>query len=174
MVGLKELGDVPWLIGAVGILAAFVVTWLSDVLSTFQHFPDLPARARVLRFFGIGDLTWALALLLAVLLVALGTRVMAPPGPGMAARVKLVYTLVALASAAVMVSAAISAVVALSLAGQNLSDSGQIAYTTLGLPTGVNGAFVEALADLAVLPVAGAAGLWAWRSAHTHEDGPRP
>ena len=147
------------------IVAAFAVTWLSDIIDTFQHFPGLPARARVLRFFAVGDLTWALGLVLAVLLLAAGTRLFSAPAPALVPRVRLASWLVAGAAAGVVVSAVVLLIVDLSLAGQHLLPQEELAHVSLGLPAGINQAFVGALAELAVLPIAGAAGWWAYRFA---------
>jgi hypothetical protein len=147
------------------IVAAFAVVWLSDVIDTFQHFPGLPARGRILRFFAVGDLTWALALLLAVLLLAAGTRLFSPPAPALLPRVRLASYLVAGAAAVVVVSAFVVLIVDLSSAGQHLLPPDELAHVSLGLPAGINQAFVAALMELAVLPIAGAAGWWAYRFA---------
>ncbi|MDQ6784383.1 MAG: hypothetical protein M3063_13280 [Actinomycetota bacterium] len=155
----------PWLLGVLGILAAFAVTWLADIIDTFQHFPGLPARARVFRFFAVGNLNWALALLVAVLILTAGTRLFAPPPPSLAPRVRLLAYLVVGATAVVIVSAAVTFLVDLSLVGQHLGPQEELAHVSLGLPAGINQAFVAALIELAVLPIAGAAGLWAYRFA---------
>ncbi|MDQ2726535.1 MAG: hypothetical protein M3Y91_01410 [Actinomycetota bacterium] len=146
-------------------MAAFAITWLSDIIDAFQHFPGLPAQGRILRFFAVGDLSWALALLLAVLLLAAGTRLFAPPSPSLAPRVKLVSYLIAGAAAAVFVSAVILLITDLGSAGQHLFPQEELAHVSLGLPAGINQAFVGAVAELAVLPLAGAAGWWAYRFA---------
>lgn len=153
------------------IVVAFAVTWLSDIINSFQHFPGLPARGRILRFFAVGDLTWALALLLAVFLLAAGTRLFAPPGPSLAPRLKLASYLIAGAAAVVVVSAVILAIVDLSSAGQHLFAQEELAHVSLGLPAGINQAFVGALVELAVLPIAGAAGWWAYRFAAGGQPG---
>ncbi|MDQ2724969.1 MAG: hypothetical protein M3Y36_05675 [Actinomycetota bacterium] len=151
-------------------MAAFAITWLSDIIDSFQHFPGLPARGRILRFFAVGDLTWALALLLAVFLLAAGTRLFAPP-PALAPRVKLVSYLLAGAAAVVVVSAVILLISDLSAAGQHLFPQEELAHVSLGLPAGINQAFVGALVELAVLPIAGAAGWWAYRFATGGQPG---
>ncbi len=153
------------------IVVAFAVTWLSDIISSFQHFPGLPARGRILRFFAVGDLNWALALLLAVLLLAVGTRMFVPPGPSLAPRVKVASYLIAGAAAVVVLSAVILLIVDLSSAGQHLFPQEELAHVSLGLPAGINQAFVAALGELAVLPIAGAAGWWAYRFAAERQQG---
>lgn len=146
-------------------MVSFAVTWLSDIINTFQHFPGLPARGRVLRFFAVGDLSWALALLLAVFLLAAGTRLFAPTPPSLVPRLKLVSYVLAGAAALVVVSAVVVLIVDLSLAGQHLFPQEELAHVSLGLPAGIDQAFVGALAELAVLPIAGAAAWWAYRFA---------
>jgi hypothetical protein len=153
------------MLGVLAILVAFAITWLSDIIDTFQHFPGLPARGRILRFFAVGDLTWALALLVAVLLLAAGIRLFAAPPRSLGTRLHLVAYVLAGAAASVLVSAVILLIVDLSLAGQHLFPQEELAHVSLGLPAGINQAFVAALDDLAVLPIAGAAGWWAYRFA---------
>lgn len=178
----------PWLLAAIGVMIAFGVDWFGDILDAFQHFPGLPGRARALRFFAIGDVTWAVALLVAVVVMSVGERVLgggSQPGsqlagergerpqvpPAVGARVTLAYDAIAAAAGIVVVAAVISAIIALTLAGEHATPSDQVAYSAIGFPAGFDQAVVAALSSLAAVPIAAATAVWALRSSHRRSSG---
>jgi hypothetical protein len=143
-IGLQHVKDAsPWVLGAAAIVIAIAVTWLSDLLRTFQHAHGATTQQRMLTFFGIGQILWAVALLLGAFLLAAGRRfeIGGPAGPSPLTHLTTLG--VVAASAAVGVFAALSVVVELTNFGHGLDQafSGLIAY-------------------LAVVPIAGAALWW--------------
>lgn len=133
-----------WVLGAGSVPVALAAAWLSDILITFRHDPSETAQARLLSLFGVGTITWAIAVLLGAALLAAGRRFelgAAPPA------LREMATLgVLAASAAVAACAAIDVLVELGNFGH-----------------GIDSAFSGLIGYLAVLPVAAAAGWWAFR-----------
>lgn len=158
-VDLQALVSSPSLAGATAILVALLLTWIAALIATVQHFPGIGGRARVLRFFAPGQVLWALALLLGVaLLVLAGRRVSSGEsgGPGSAGSVSatpgakprdlvsLLLTVFFFAACAVGAASLVNAIVELTFAGDS-----------------INAAFNGFLQDLAALPIAAGAALWA-------------
>jgi hypothetical protein len=64
----------PFVLGAAAVILALGLSWLAEIVFAFRHDPGLPARERILGFFGIGTIGWAIAVLLAVLFWVLARR----------------------------------------------------------------------------------------------------
>jgi hypothetical protein len=138
----------PWVLGAAAIVGAIAVAWLSYLLRTFQHAPGVSAQQRVLTFFGIGQILWAVALLLGASLLASGRRF--ELGTPSASPLRHLTTLgVLVGSAAVGVCAALNVIVELTNFGH-----------------GIDQAFSGLIGYLAVLPIAGAAAWWSLHLRH--------
>lgn len=134
----------PWVLGAASVPVALAVVWFSDILLTFRHAPRETAQERLFSLFGVGTVPWAVAVLLAAALLAAGRRFelgAAPP-----ALRELATLAVVGAAGAVSVCAAIDVLVELGNFGH-----------------GIDAAFAGLIGYLAVLPLAGAAGWWAFR-----------
>jgi hypothetical protein len=143
---LKEAS--PWVLGAAGIVVAIAVAWLSDLVRTFQHAPGTSAQARVLTLFGIGQVLWAVALLLGASLLAAGRRF--EIGTPDASPLRHLTNLgVFGASVVVGVFAVLSVLVELANFGH-----------------GINQAFSGLIGYLAVIPIAGAAAWWSHNLRH--------
>jgi hypothetical protein len=138
----------PWVLGAAAIVVAIAVAWLADLLRTFEHAPGMTAQQRVLTLFGIGEILWAVAVLLGASLLAAGRRFeIATPSPN---ALRHWTTLGILgASAVVGVFAAFNVVVELTNFGH-----------------GIDQAFSALIGYLAVIPIAGAAGWWSLNLRH--------
>jgi hypothetical protein len=132
------------------------------VLLSFQHFPGLPARARVLRFFGNATLGWAIALVVAAILLSLAGRTFPVDDPSVRRRVGLARTVVAAVAAFTVLSSLIDLITSLTAAGVNAGAEGIVAYSSIGVPAGIDAAFVSALGFLAVAVIAAATALWAY------------
>jgi hypothetical protein len=144
---LKELTSAPPVAGAAAILLGLALFWLGAIINSFQHFPGLSARARLVRFFEPGEIQWALALVVAVGLLALARRERSEHGGGSAKTATMTTTLLMVAfyaSAAVAAAAAINVVVELTFLGDSPDLAGSAVFQAL-----------------AAIPIAGAAGWWA-------------
>ena len=139
--------DSLYLIGAGAILVAYSLGWVDAVLSAVRHQPDLSAQSRLITLFSVGSIGWAVALLLGSALVAVGRRLDMSASPQTA---ELILTGLLIAAALTVIAAAVAVLVDLTNFGH-----------------GIDAAFSDIVARLAAIPVAGAAGWWAW---HTREE----
>ena len=139
----EALSKTPWVLGAAAILAGLVIFWLSSIISAFQHDAGYDFRDRVLHLLGPGNAAWAVAVLLAVALLVLGST----SEDRRTAVVGFVYQLLLLAAALLTVAAVINAIIEITYIGDSfdLALSGFLGY-------------------LAAVPISAAAGLWAWRA----------
>ena len=69
----EALSKTPWVLGAAAILAGLVIFWLSSIISAFQHDAGYDFRERVIHLLGPANAAWAVAVLLAVALLVLGS-----------------------------------------------------------------------------------------------------
>jgi hypothetical protein len=136
-------------LAAAAIVIAITVAWISDLVRTFQHAPGLPAQQRLLTLFGIGQILWAVALLLGASLLAAGRRFEIGGSPEPSALRHLTTLGVLAASAVVAVFAALSVIVELTNFGH-----------------GIDQAFSALIGYLAVIPIAGAANWWTLHLRH--------
>jgi hypothetical protein len=134
----------PWVLGAASVPVALAAVWLSDILLTFRHAPRETAQDRLLSLFGVGSVAWAVAVLLAAALLAAGRRF--ELGAASPALRELATLGVLAASVAVAACAAVDVLVELGNFGH-----------------GIDAAFSGLIGYLAVLPLAVAAGWWAFR-----------
>ena len=137
-----DLAKTPWVVGAAAILAALIIYWLGSILSAFAANEGLDFRQRLLRILGPGDTEWAFAVLVAVALLVLGSS-----AESRTALANILYQVLLLAAAVLVVASVINAVIEITYIG----DSFDAAITGF-------------LQYLAAVPIAAAAGLWAWRS----------
>ena len=137
------LSKTPWVLGAAAILAGLVIFWLSSIISAFQHDAGYDFRERVLHLLGPGNAAWAVAVLLAVALLVLGST----GEDRHTAVVGFVYQLLLLAAALITVAAVINAIIDFTYIG----DSFDVALSGF-------------LGYLAAVPISAAAVLWAWRA----------
>jgi len=137
----EALSKTPWVVGAVAILIALVIFWLSSIIGAFGS--GLPARLRIIDFLGLGRDEWALAILLAVALLVLGSGA-ADKGSSL---VLLLYQVLFIAAALVALASVVNAIIEFTYIGDtpDLALAGFVGY-------------------LAGVPIAGAAALWAFRS----------
>ena len=130
------------MLGAAAILAGLAIFWLASIISAFQHDAGYDFRERVLHLLGPADAAWAVAVLFAVALLVLAST----SEDKRSAVVGFVYQLLLLAAALITVAAVINAIIEITYIGDSfdLALSGFLEY-------------------LAAVPIAAAAGLWAWR-----------
>jgi hypothetical protein len=135
-------------VAASAILVAFAVSWLSAILQSLRHAPGVHSQYRVFEFFSPGSVDWAVWILVAVALVAVGRRLAVETPAGSPAHRAIVLLLLA-AATAVGLSAVIDVLVELTNFGNGIDDalSGLVSY-------------------LAVIPLAAAAGWWANQLRH--------
>jgi hypothetical protein len=135
----------PWVLTPAVILVAFAVAWFAGILLSFRHAPGLSGRERVQQFFEPASFSWAVAVLVALVLWVLGRRL--DPPPAHKSRVgDLLPAGLFLAAAAVVVSAAIDALVELTAFGN-----------------GIDAAFSGLISYLAVLGIGAATAWWAFK-----------
>lgn len=153
----QALSKTPWVVGAAAILVSLAIYWFGSIISAFAS--GLSFRERISGgffggegFLGPGSYTWALAILLAVALLVLGSS----NEEKRSAVVGLLNQLLLLASGLIAAAAAVNAIVWL---------------TDLGSST--DAALASFVQYLAAIPIAGAAALWAWRSNPSSSAGPR-
>jgi hypothetical protein len=152
-VDVQALAKTPWVVGAAAILIGLVLYWAGSVVSAFQHDVGYDARQRLIHLLGAGDVDWAVAILLAVALLVLGSSGEAKRAP----LATFLYQLLLLAAALIAVAAAINAVIDLTYIGSSFDASlyGFLEY-------------------LAAVPIAGAGVLWAWRANPVALPGQKP
>jgi hypothetical protein len=170
---VESLLRAPWLLGALGIVAGYIIAQLSDVIYAFQHFPGLPARARLLRFFGNATIGWAIALAVAVVLVSLAGRYYPVHDESARTRLHLARLMVAGLAAFTVLSAVVDLIAALIGVGTDTSGAGGFGpavYSAIGLPAGIDGAFTAALTYLAVAVISAAVALWAFGLSRIHDQ----
>ena len=139
----EALSKTPWVLGAAAILAGLVIFWLSSIISAFQHDAGYDFRERVIHLLGPANAAWAVAVLLAVALLVLGST----SEDKRSAVVSFVNQLLLIAAALITVAALINAIIEITYIGDSfdLAISGFLGY-------------------LAAVPISAAAGLWAWRA----------
>jgi hypothetical protein len=130
-------------VGAAAILIGLVLYWAGSVVSAFQHDAGYDARQRLIHLLGPGNVAWAVAVLLAVALLVLGSAGEAKRAP----LANFLYQLLLLAAALITVASAINAFI-------------EITYIGSSFDAAVYG-FLQYLAGV---PIAGAGALWAWRA----------
>lgn len=143
------LSKTPWVVGAVAIVAGLVLFWFGSIVSAFAS--GLSARERIISFLNPGAAPWATAILLAVALLVLGSA-----SDQRSALVGLLHQLLLIIAAVLALAAVVNAIIELTFIG----DSASFAISN----------FFEYLAGA---PIAGAAGLWAFRSNPTTIPGMR-
>jgi hypothetical protein len=132
-------------LGSGAVLVAFAVSWFAGILLSFRHASGFTARERILQFFEPGSLEWAVAILLAVALFALGRRF--EPVPSHKSRAtELLPEGLFLAGAGVVVSSAVGVLVELTNFGN-----------------GIDAAFSQLITYLAILLIGAAATWWAFK-----------
>jgi hypothetical protein len=146
----RDLGaQSPWILAAGAILVTFAADWFASILAAFQHTRGLTGQTRVLTFFGPGSVTWAIAVLLGVALVAAGHRFeLGASAPGWLN--DRVPAGLFLAACVVGISAAINVLVELTNFGH-----------------GIDRAMVSLIQYASLVPLAAATALWArkeWRN----------
>jgi hypothetical protein len=153
----QALSKTPWVVGAAAILVSLVVYWFGSIISALAA--GLSFRERISGglfagegFLGPANYIWALAVLLAVALLVLGSS----SEDKRSAVVGLLNQLLLLASGLIAAAAAVNAIVWLTDLGSS--------------PDAALASFVQ---YLAAVPIAGAAALWAWRSSSSSSAGPR-
>jgi hypothetical protein len=141
----EALSKTPWVVGAAAILIGALVWWVGAIISALQHYPGggLDIRDRLLRLLAPGNLDWAVAVLLAVALLVLGSSASSERTP----MVSFLFQVLLLAAGAIAVFAVVNAVIEL---------------TTIG--TSIDVALSGLFQYLAAVPIAGAAVLWCWRA----------
>jgi hypothetical protein len=152
-VDVQAVAKTPWVVGAAAILAGLILYWAGSLISAFQHDAGYDARQRLIHILGPGNVDWAVAILLAVALLVLGSAGEAKQTP----LATFLYQLLLLAAALVTVAAAINAVIDLTYIGSSF-DSALYGF----------------LEYLAAVPIAGAAALWAWRANPVALPGQKP
>jgi hypothetical protein len=152
-VDVQALAKTPWVVGSAAILAGLVLFWAGSVVSAFQHDVGYDARQRLIHLLGPGNAAWAVAVLLAVALLVLGSVGEAKRAP----LATFLYQLLLLAAVLVAVASAINAVINLTYIGSSF-----------------DGAIYGFLESLAGVPIAGAAALWAWRANPVALPGQKP
>jgi hypothetical protein len=150
----KDLAKSPPVVGAMAILAGLVLYWFGSLISMFQHFPPgyVDFRDRLLRLLAPGDAYWAVAVLLVVALLVLGS-----PGDKKTPLVAMLYKVALAAGGLVVVAAVINAILSLTYIGTSIN-----AAFGAGVPGSAGGFFIY----LAAVPIAGAAVFWAWQTDH--------
>jgi len=141
-INVEALAKTPWVLGAASILIGLVLYWAGSIVSAFEHDAGYDARERIVHILGAGNAAWAVAVLLAVALLVLGSTGEGKP----AATTSFVYQMLMLAAALITVSSAINAVIELTRIGSSFDF-----------------ALYSFLEYLAGVPIAGAAAFWAWR-----------
>jgi hypothetical protein len=142
-IDVQALSKTPWVLGSAAILIGLVLYWAGSVLSAFQHDVGYDARQRIIHLLGAGGAPWAVAVLLAVALLVLGSSAEAKRAP----MANFLYQLLLLFAALITVASVLNAVIDLTYIGDSFDAS-------------IYG-FLEYLAGA---PIAGAAALWAWRA----------
>jgi hypothetical protein len=142
-IDVQALAKTPWVLGAAGILAGLILYWAGSVLSAFQHDAGYDARQRIIHLLGAGNAAWAVAVLLAVALLVLGSSAEAKR----TSMASFLYQLLLLFSALIVVSCVLNAIIDLTYIGDSF-----------------DAAIYGFLEYLAGAPIAGAAALWAWRA----------
>jgi hypothetical protein len=152
-IDVQALAKTPWVLGAAAILIGLVLYWAGSVLSAFQHDAGYDARQRIIHLLGAGGAPWAVAVLLAVALLVLGSSAEAKRAP----MANFLYQLLLLFAALITVASVLNAVIDLTYIGDSFDAS-------------IYG-FLEYLAGA---PIAGAAALWAWRANPMALPGQKP
>jgi len=140
---VQALAKTPWVLGAAAILIGLVLYWAGSIISAFQHNAGYDARQRIVHLLGPGNAAWAVAVLLAVALLVLGSSGETKRAP----LANFLYQLLLLAAALITVASAVNAFIELTYIGSSFD------VALYG--------FLEYLAGV---PIAGAAALWAWRA----------
>ncbi len=152
-IDVQALSKTPWVLGSAAILMGLVLYWAGSVLSAFQHDVGYDARQRIIHLLGPGGAPWAVAVLLAVALLVLGSSAEAKRAP----MANFLYQLLLLFAALITVASVLNAVIDLTYIGDSFDAS-------------IYG-FLEYLAGA---PIAGAAALWAWRANPMALPGQKP
>jgi hypothetical protein len=152
-IDVQALSKTPWVLGSAAILMGLVLFWAGSVLSAFQHDVGYDARQRIIHLLGPGGAPWAVAVLLAVALLVLGSSAEAKRAP----MANFLYQLLLLFAALITVASVLNAVIDLTYIGDSFDAS-------------IYG-FLEYLAGA---PIAGAAALWAWRANPMALPGQKP
>jgi len=152
-IDVQALAKTPWVLGAAAILAGLVLYWAGSVVSAFQHDAGYDARQRIVHLLGAGNAAWAVAVLLAVALLVLGSAAEAKRTP----MANFLYQLLLLAAALITVASVLNAIIYLTYIGDSF-----------------DAAIYSFLQYLAGAPIAGAAALWAWRANPTALPGQKP
>ena len=139
-----------WFLGSAAILVAFTLAWFAGILLSFRHAPGFTGRERILQFFQPASLTWALAVLVALTLFALGRR-FDPPPPEKSWAVEFLPIGLFLAGASVVVSSFIGVLVEISNFGN-----------------GIDAAFAGLIGYVAILGIGAAATWWAFKEMTKH------
>jgi hypothetical protein len=140
----------PWVLGSAAILAAFAVAWFAGVLLSFRHARAITGRTRILQFFEPASVTWAVAILVALTLFALGRRF--DPTPLRKSRVlEFLPVGLFLAGAAVVVSSVVGVLVEISNFGN-----------------GIDTSFAGLIEYLAIFGIGAAATWWAFKEIAKH------
>jgi hypothetical protein len=134
------LSKTPWVLGAASILAALVLYWVGSAISALES--GLSFRGAILNLLAPGRADWAVAVLFAVALLALASTA-EDKRSGMSG---FLYQLLLLAAALIAAAAIVNAVIWLTYIGDSFA-----------------GSLSGILDSLAAVPIAAAAGLWAWR-----------
>ena len=151
----EALSKTPWVVGAAAILIGALAWWAGAIISALQHYPGggLDIRDRLLRLLAPGNLDWAVAILLAVALLVLGSSASSERPP----MVTFLFQVLLIAAGAIAAFAVVNAIIEL---------------TTIG--TSIDVALTGVLQYLAAVPIAGAAGLWCWRASPSALPGHKP
>jgi len=152
-IDVQALAKTPWVLGAAAILIGLVLYWAGSVVSAFQHDAGYDARQRIIHLLGPGNADWAVAVLLAVALLVLGSTSEAKRTP----MANFLYQLLLVAAALITVASVLNAVIDLTYIGDSF-----------------DAAIYGFLQYLAGAPIAGAAALWAWRANPTALPGQKP
>ena len=152
-IDVQALAKTPWVLGAAAILAGLILYWAGSVLSAFQHDTGYDARQRIIHILGAGNAAWAVAVLLAVALLVLGSTAEAKRTP----MANFLYQLLLLFAALITVACVLNAIIDLTYIGDSF-----------------DAAIYGFLEYLAGAPIAGAAALWAWRANPTALPGQKP
>jgi len=152
-IDVQALAKTPWVLGAAAILIGLVLYWAGSVISAFQHDVGYDARQRIVHLLGPDDVEWAVFVLLALALLALGSVGEAKRTP----LANFLSQLLLLAAALITVASAINAVIDLTYIGSSFD-------------VAIYG-FLEYLAGV---PIAGDAALWAWRANPVALPGQKP
>jgi len=152
-IDVEALAKTPWVLGAAAILIGLVLYWAGSIISAFEHNVGYDARQRIVHLLGPGNAAWAVAVLLAVALLVLGSAAEAKR----ATMANFLYQLLLLAAALITVASVINAVIYLTYIGSSFDV-----------------AIYDFLEFLAGAPIAGAAALWAWRANPIALPGQKP